>query len=485
MAQRGTSGDEASKSKSSASRAKKPGFECTVCLNNRQAATACPHCNVDRVICVNCVREYLETVDPFAVKCMIAQCAHAWSLEDIKGLSGIGTRYYVLFQQRLREAIVAREERTLGASAWLENKVIMLEASKERVNQISIEIAKLEERSIIERSLYRQMKTRTIMEGPPKASVIRCRAMIDNIATEGATIKECSGVIDERTEYCLTCGSDVCLKCGGSVPEDIAHECKPDDIRAFVSFLVTTKACPGCTVALSKSEGCSTMYCTQCHTAFDWETLRIITGTIHNPEYDASIRAGTAKLRTPVTGDGDEFIVFQDLSTNNQYYPAIAASIYGVYSAFSNIMSIYVHHLNESHGKLALVKERFRRNIITREVFAKKVLKWHDAANKYQRLIQHIRPIKKTLQEHLTLASAIASMLPEVSLQLSNHAEAAYRDTIVSLKYIFDIDDKPDVTFLCIYHLIHRMFPRELPINGTRFNNAFGAMMINGFDVTD
>ena len=36
---------------------------------------------------------------------------------------------------------------------------------------------------------------------------------------------------------------------------------------------------------IHKTEGCNQMYCVMCHTAFDWNSLRIITGVIHNPHY--------------------------------------------------------------------------------------------------------------------------------------------------------------------------------------------------------
>ena len=48
-------------------------------------------------------------------------------------------------------------------------------------------------------------------------------------------------------------------------------------------------------------KNCSQMWCPQCHVAFDWRTLRIVTGVVHNPhyyEYQRSINGGVAP-RTP------------------------------------------------------------------------------------------------------------------------------------------------------------------------------------------
>jgi hypothetical protein len=43
------------------------------------------------------------------------------------------------------------------------------------------------------------------------------------------------------------------------------------------------------------------MWCTQCHTAFNWRTLKIETGVIHNPEYFEYLRkrGGGSVPRTP------------------------------------------------------------------------------------------------------------------------------------------------------------------------------------------
>ena len=36
---------------------------------------------------------------------------------------------------------------------------------------------------------------------------------------------------------------------------------------------------------IHKIDGCAQMWCTECHTAFDWRSGRIETGRVHNPHY--------------------------------------------------------------------------------------------------------------------------------------------------------------------------------------------------------
>ena len=52
------------------------------------------------------------------------------------------------------------------------------------------------------------------------------------------------------------------------------------------------------------------MWCTSCHVAFDWRTLKIVTGVVHNPhyyEYQRSINGGVApRVPGDIPGNGCE-----------------------------------------------------------------------------------------------------------------------------------------------------------------------------------
>ena len=139
--------------------------------------------------------------------------------------------------------------------------------------------------------------------------------------------KECNGFLSTQWK-CGMCGIKVCNKClevkspdvdsdeGGVSPskegmvetnvqetdDDInivipAHVCKPENVKTAQLIHDDTKPCPSCGTRIFKLSGCSQIWCTHCHVAFDWKTLRICTGVIHNPhfyEYQRSLNGGVA-----------------------------------------------------------------------------------------------------------------------------------------------------------------------------------------------
>lgn len=64
------------------------------------------------------------------------------------------------------------------------------------------------------------------------------------------------------------------------------HICNPDDVETAKMLEKNTKPCPNCSMGIFKIDGCNQMFCTNCNTAFDWVTRKIMNGNnIHNPHY--------------------------------------------------------------------------------------------------------------------------------------------------------------------------------------------------------
>jgi hypothetical protein len=78
------------------------------------------------------------------------------------------------------------------------------------------------------------------------------------------------------------------------------HQCKEENIKSAELIKKETRPCPNCRVPIYRTEGCRQMWCVSCHTAFDWETLKIIQGHIHNPHFIEYMREhNNQQLRDP------------------------------------------------------------------------------------------------------------------------------------------------------------------------------------------
>lgn len=98
---------------------------------------------------------------------------------------------------------------------------------------------------------------------------------------------ECRGFLSTAWK-CGLCNIFVCSKCHeikGS-KKDTPHECDPANIETARLLDKEAKPCPNCAALICKVKGCDQMWCTQCQTAFSWNTGKIVKdGPIHNPHY--------------------------------------------------------------------------------------------------------------------------------------------------------------------------------------------------------
>ena len=95
--------------------------------------------------------------------------------------------------------------------------------------------------------------------------------------------ENCRGFLDEEWN-CGLCNRKACKHCNTIVVGE-NHQCRPEDVENAKALLQNTKPCPNCGSPIFKDGGCNQMFCTSCHTAFDWNTNRIVTTAIHNPHY--------------------------------------------------------------------------------------------------------------------------------------------------------------------------------------------------------
>jgi hypothetical protein len=113
------------------------------------------------------------------------------------------------------------------------------------------------------------------------------------------SVPTCNGMLS--TQYkCGICDNYTCHDCHETIGQQKTgeHTCNPDNVASAQAIKKETKQCPGCHNRIYRAEGCSQMWCTGCHTAFDWNTGRkVVSGTLHNPhwlEYQRGLNNGAA-----------------------------------------------------------------------------------------------------------------------------------------------------------------------------------------------
>lgn len=103
--------------------------------------------------------------------------------------------------------------------------------------------------------------------------------------TMGCPQEGCRGFIGKRSQ-CGVCKVFVCAKCRQTKAayEDPTHSCKEEDLASVAFLKKDSKPCPSCAAPIHRISGCSHMWCTACHTAFCWNTMRVLNAArTHNP----------------------------------------------------------------------------------------------------------------------------------------------------------------------------------------------------------
>jgi len=98
---------------------------------------------------------------------------------------------------------------------------------------------------------------------------------------------KCLGFLSTSLK-CNLCGCKACSECREIKEND--HKCDPEIVESVKLLKKDSKECPKCSSLIYKIDGCNQMFCTECHTAFDWKTLKIENGVIHNPHYFEYLR---------------------------------------------------------------------------------------------------------------------------------------------------------------------------------------------------
>ena len=247
-------------------------MDCSICCEKINASNhkkvSCPFCDFNS--CRTCVQTYLlsVTTDPH---CM--GCKKLWSREVVDGACTKIFRDTKL--KKHRETILFEREKCLmpqsqeAASRVLQGRRIdkLMQEAEEEIIKIKLSI----------NNLY-HTKIRILNGASQQGASTEKRVFVRR-----CPVNDCKGFLSTRWK-CQLCDNNICSECN-EVKKGDDHTCDPNNVETVALLKKDTKPCPSCGTMIFKISGCSQMWCPDCHTAFDWNTMKIETGRIHNPHY--------------------------------------------------------------------------------------------------------------------------------------------------------------------------------------------------------
>lgn len=210
---------------------------------------------------------------------------------------------------------------------------------------------------------------------------------------------ECKGLVVciNKHVYCSECRQEYCYDCGEKKEfEDghCIHKCNEETRSTFKTVRMNTHSCPKCGVRIQRSEGCNHMFCTACHTSFNWATGKIITVNVHNPHREEWLRS---------LGCSTEVTLFDVLHEMDDVQPEECGRVYINSFIASNLPSMIVSFhsfIGYLEGEINLSSERRTAQFL--EIYIENRKKIIDAKD-IQVKEKHEKRAKKLLQDHLII----------------------------------------------------------------------------------
>jgi len=243
--------------------------ECVICAEKyNKSFRLAVKCICDFECCRACVKQYLLTKSEDA-HCM--HCKVKWNRDFM--YKNFEKKYIAQDYRVYRENILYEKE--LGLLPLTQpyvEKEIKVENIQKEIQEYEKEFLEIRKKIDVKRSEIFKLRNDSAVER--RKYVRKCPK------------NDCQGFLSSQLK-CELCNSWVCSECREikGQDRDAEHTCNPEILESVRVMNQDSKPCPNCASLIYKIEGCSQMFCTECNTAFNWNTLRIETGAIHNPHY--------------------------------------------------------------------------------------------------------------------------------------------------------------------------------------------------------
>ena len=331
---------------------------CGICIEKFNKRTRkkveCSKCNME--ICSECIKRYILDLNDVP-QCMNCKCGYTSNF-----LCDIYSNKF--FNGDLRDCQVelffSTEKSKLAATAE--------QMEEDRLKQLRLdEIQK--QMYQFRGNRYNSKKYRDLQDEYDQLRYGKKRVREKSRVTRSCPDNDCRGFLNQAWK-CGICEKSTCSQCYCIKEKD--HTCKKEDIDTFELLKSDTKQCPKCNFGIYKVSGCSQMYCTECHTCFDWNTLRICTGAIHNPHYFEYMRKNKQHLpRQP----GDIPGTCLSVHTITNYQSKHQAMFLEYFRFFNHIRAVDMTRFSIilPEGELDELRRDYLQNIIDESQWKKKL----------------------------------------------------------------------------------------------------------------
>ena len=258
----------------------------------------CPSCHY--AACSSCVKNYILNSTNDA-DCM--SCHHPF---DRQFLGMVISRSFMetKYKEHRQNVLVDRDMSFLPATQPMVENYLLAETYAEEVRRADAEITQLTNQLEMLQRLKTQASNRRLW-------ILRSRYASDGqggsctpaerrVFMRACPMTDCRGFLSTQWK-CGTCACWTCPECHEPLGDvkNVNHVCDPGSLATARVLSRDCKPCPKCASLIHKIDGCSQMWCTQCHTAFSWVTGRVEHGTVHNPHYYAWLREHSATGEIP------------------------------------------------------------------------------------------------------------------------------------------------------------------------------------------
>ena len=241
------------------------------------------------------------------------------------------------------------------------------------------------------------------------------------------------------------------------------HVCNEDSVKTMAMIKKDSKACPKCAQFIFKIDGCSQMYCVDCNTAFDWNTMKIVTGVIHNPHYYEFMRANNNGIipRNPGECNGligqaemDRYLITTGLSKRH-VRPEYAEYLFKIHRLTAHIAHDEIPRLNVNEHDNKDLRVRYLMNELTEDDFKREVQrrekvleKRRDHLNIYQMFVDTSTDLFRVVFKPLQTGDQLEKNIKEHSYIFNNLIEYFNKEcSVLGQRYSIVYNVITDYTF--------------------------------------